>query len=276
MTSTLAGFDGINLAYDAWGAEDAPPLLLLHGGGQTRGSWSAAGPRLAERGWRVLAVDHRGHGESDWSPDGIYGHVRIGRDIEALARAQHTAPVLVGASLGGLGSLLAAGEFGAPARGVVLVDVAHRVHMPGVNRIVDFMTDRPDGFASVEEAAEAVAAYLPNRPPPNDLDGLRRNLRERDGRLHWHWDPRMLEDAVQDREDVENGERYLSAARNIPCPVLVVRGGMSDVLSEEIAGEFVREVPGSELVEVPAAEHMVAGDRNDRFIASLLPFLDAL
>lgn len=276
QTQTTPGADGLTLAYDAWGDPEAPPLVLLHGGGQTRGSWSGAGPGLAERGWHVLAVDHRGHGESEWAPDGEYSHVDFARDVDVLARSLDQPPVLVGASLGGISSLLAVGELETPARAVVLVDVAHRADRKGVQRIVDFMNDKPEGFESIEEAAEAVAAYLPHRPPPRDPSGLRRNLRRKGDRWVWHWDPRLFKNDVDDPSRRTMFARNLAAAKRIECPVLVVRGGLSDVLSEEIAAEFLRAVPHAELVEVPSAAHMVAGDRNDRFVGALQPFLDGL
>jgi peroxiredoxin len=277
MAIRLSASGGAGLTADAWGAEDAPPLLLLHGGGQTRGAWGRAGARLAELGWRVVAPDLRGHGDSDWAPGGSYDVDLFADDVRALIAGLRAAPVLVGASLGGLSSLLAVGEAPrAEARALVLVDVAHRPDPVGVRRIFDFMSDRPDGFASVDEAATAVADYLPHRQAPDDHDGLRRNLRRRGERLVWHWDPALVP-SFRGRIDPSGAdERNLAAARSARCPILLVRGGISDVVSEELAAEFRELVPAVELVEVPGAGHMVAGDRNDRFIASIAPFLARL
>jgi pimeloyl-ACP methyl ester carboxylesterase len=269
----LAGAGGLTLAADAWGDEDAPPLVLLHGGGQTRGAWGGAGERLAGLGWRVLAVDMRGHGESDWSADGGYSVERYADDVRALAAGLGAPPVLVGASLGGMSSLLAAGEAPrAAVAGLVLVDVAHRPHAQGVARIVEFMSARPQGFTSVEEAADAVAAYLPHRTPPEVAAGLERNLRRRGDRWVWHWDPRLL----TMNPGKLSPDRMIAAARAVEAPLLLVRGGSSDVITEEIADEFATLVPGSERVEVGGAGHMVAGDRNDRFLAAMEPFLTRL
>jgi pimeloyl-ACP methyl ester carboxylesterase len=276
-TLRVAGSDGISLAADEWGEAGAPPLVLLHGGGQTRGAWGAAGPRLAELGWRVLAVDMRGHGESEWSADGVYDIARFADDVRALVAALGRPPVLVGASLGGLSSLIAAGEEPrAPIAGLVLVDVAHRPHADGVARIIEFMSARPEGFASVEEAATAVSEYLPHRTPPEVAAGLERNLRRRGDRWVWHWDPRLL-DRLEGRVRLATGpERLTAAARAVEAPLLLVRGGSSDVITEEIAEEFAALVPGSERVDVADAGHMVAGDRNDRFLAAMEPFLERL
>jgi pimeloyl-ACP methyl ester carboxylesterase len=135
------------------------------------------------------------------------------------------------------------------------------------------------GFASVEEAAAAVAAYNPHRPPPSDLSGLKRNLRQRpDGRWVWHWDPRFLsgqEGSVDEtRVSLLPPERLEAAARALRLPTLLVRGRMSDVLSEEGAREFLEFVPHAEYVDVAGAGHMVAGDRNDIFNDAILRFLD--
>jgi pimeloyl-ACP methyl ester carboxylesterase len=274
---SFAGAGGIKLATDAWGDASAPPLVLLHGGGQTRGAWGEAGPQFAALGWRVFAVDLRGHGETDWSPDGAYGIGLFADDVRAIAASLDAPPVLVGASLGGLCSLLAAGEEPrAAVRALVLVDVAHRPHAAGVARVVEFMSARPEGFASVEEAASAVAAYLPHRTAPQVAAGLERNLRRRGDRWVWHWDPRMLGSFGAKNPRIASPERNIAAARAVGEPILLVRGGSSDVITEEIAEEFVGLVDGAERVDVSGAGHMVAGDRNDRFIAAMEPFLDRL
>jgi pimeloyl-ACP methyl ester carboxylesterase len=276
-TGRFTGGRGALLMADVWGGEDALPLILLHGGGQTRAAWGQAGPRLAARGWRVVAPDLRGHGESDWSPDGEYDFDVFADDVRALVAAVGGRPVLVGASLGGLSSLLAAGEPPqAEVRALVLVDVAHRPEPAGVHRIFDFMRARPEGFASVDEAAAAVAAYLPHRQRREDVDGLRRNLRRRDGRWVWHWDPRLLERFASRIDAAGSAERYLAAARRASVPILLVRGGISDVVSAGVAAEFCESVPGAEHVDVAGSGHMVAGDRNDRFIDAVLLFLARL
>lgn len=273
-TDRFAGSGGALLAADGWGDDASPPLVLLHGGGQTRAAWGAAGPRLARLGWRVIAPDLRGHGESAWSPEGRYDLDLFADDVRALVAAVGGQPVVVGASLGGLSSLLAAGERPrASVRALALVDVAHRPEPAGVRRVFEFMRARPDGFASLEEAAAAVAAYLPHRARPDDLNGLRRNLRRQDRRWVWHWDPRLL-DGFPDRNELNaHAERLLAAARIAQVPVLLVRGGLSDVVSDQIAAEFCASVPGARRVDVVGAGHMVAGDRNDRFIEALVPFL---
>jgi pimeloyl-ACP methyl ester carboxylesterase len=270
----LSGRAGLRLQAEGFGAEGAPPVLLLHGGGQTRHAWGGTAQLLAEDGWGPLAVDLRGHGESEWAPDGDYAFESFAADVAALARACASPPVLVGASLGGVAALLAIGDHAAPARALVLVDIAPRIERAGAERIIDFMTARPDGFASLEEVAEAVAGYLPHRDRPNDLGGLAKNLRRGDdGRLRWHWDPRFLARGAPRLADSDHSERMDAAARGLRIPTLLVRGRLSDLLSEAGARHFLELVPHARYADVSGAGHMVAGDRNDRFTRAVRDFL---
>ena len=123
-------------------------------------SWGSTAAALGAHGWYAVALDMRGHGDSDWAADGDYSVDTLAADLRCVARVLGR-PAVVGASLGGISALLAEGESPEPiSRAVVLVDVAPRVELPGVQRIVSFMTGRPEGFASLEEAAEAVASYF--------------------------------------------------------------------------------------------------------------------
>ncbi len=274
---SFVGRGGILLAADVWGEASSPPLVLLHGGGQTRHAWDRTGPRLATLGWRVIAPDLRGHGTSEWSADGDYDLDLFAEDVRALVAELGDRPMLVGASLGGLSSLLAAGEAPRAAiRALVLVDVAHRPDPRGVRRILEFMRRQPDGFASVREAAAAVSAHLPHRPRPDDPEGIRNNLRRHGDRWVWHWDPRML-DSFEGRMDPPGmAERLLDAARHTNVPILLVRGGISDMVREDIAEQFCDRVPNARRVDVADAGHMVAGDRNEHFIDAIVPFLEGI
>lgn len=277
-TLRLAG-EGLTLAADAYGPGDGPPVVLLHGGGQTRHAWDGTARLLGDKGWRATTVDLRGHGDSDWAgPEGGYSLDAFAADVRAVAAAQRRPPVLIGASLGGLSSLVAIAE--APpgvtvGGGLVLVDVAPRLEEEGIARIADFMLGNLDGFASLEEVADAVVAYNPHRPRPTDLSGLRKNVRRReDGRWYWHWDPRFLLGGRTDEpRSLRNEDRLDAAARAISVPTLLVRGRQSDVLSEEGARHLVSLVPHARYVDVGGAGHMVAGDRNDAFNDAVIEFL---
>ncbi len=264
----------LQLVGDAWGDADAPGVLLLHGGGQTRHAWGGTAAALAQAGRYAVAVDLRGHGDSTWDPDGDYSVDAFARDLQAMAAKFPQPPAVVGASLGGLATLVAQGELDPPpASAVVLVDIAPRVDQVGVGRIIDFMTGNPDGFATLEEAADAVAGYLVHRPRPKDLDGLRKNLRlGDDGRYRWHWDPRLMRGDKRPSA-TQQPHRLEDAARAIRVPMLLVRGRMSDVVSEDGARQFLQVAPRARYVDVSGAGHMVAGDRNDAFASAVVTFL---
>jgi peroxiredoxin len=279
-TFTFDGRDGIHLVADAYGPPAAPPVVFLHGGGQTRHSWGGTARAVADRGWRAVTVDARGHGESDWSPIGDYRVVSFATDVGELAGRLATPPILVGASLGGLTSMLYAGELARDAvRGVVLVDIVPDMDQVGAERIRAFMVDRTaDGFASLEEVADAVAAYNPHRDRPVDVNGLRKNLREREGRWYWHWDPVFMSgEGEYAPVEILDVDRLHAAIGNVVAdgvPLLLVRGRMSDLVSEVRAQEFLDRFPQCEFVDVSGAGHMVAGDRNDAFTTAVVDFLE--
>jgi pimeloyl-ACP methyl ester carboxylesterase len=251
-----------------------PTVLLLHGGGQTRHSWSRTTERLADAGWSTVALDARGHGDSDWAEDGDYSMDGFAGDLIAVLEGLSGPAVLVGASMGGLTSLVVAGERPELVAGLVLVDVVIRLRQDGVDRIIDFMAAHPDGFGSLDEVADAVAAHNPNRERPRNVEGLRKNVRQGpDGRWRWHWDPAFIRlTEVPGRIDDEG--RLDDAARRVTAPTLVVRGVQSDVVDDEGVADLQRRIAGAEVVDVAQAGHMVAGDDNDVFAGALEAFLE--
>jgi pimeloyl-ACP methyl ester carboxylesterase len=270
--------DGVVLRGDAYGPEDGRVVLLLHGGGQTRHAWGVAAKALAARGWRAVALDQRGHGESDWAPDNFYAIDHFARDMRQVAQSFAAPPAAVGASLGGLASLLGCGEADDPeaiASAVILVDITPTVERAGVDRILNFMRARMnDGFADLDEVADYVASYLPDRPRPKSTAGLAKNLRLReDGRWYWHWDPGFMTD-TDVRMDDRDPERTKAATRRLTMPSLLVRGAKSDLVTPETAQEFVELAPKGQFVDVASAGHMVAGDQNDVFIDAVTGFLE--
>jgi pimeloyl-ACP methyl ester carboxylesterase len=287
---------GLTLTGDAWGTPDRRAVVLIHGGGQTRHSWGSTAAALARSGWYAVTYDQRGHGTSDRAPDRDYANSRFAEDCvdvcAELTAATGTPPVAVGASLGGLSALVAEGELAAgTTAALVLVDITPRMEPDGVRRIVGFMLDKVnEGFGSLDEAADAVAAYQPHRPRPRDLTGLSKNLRlDPDGRWRWHWDPDLflgprplgagrVEHAVASEPGAPPpaSPRYEAAARSLAVPTLLVRGRMSDLVSVETAEHFRELVPHAEYVDVSGAGHMVAGDRNDAFTAAVAEFLARL
>jgi pimeloyl-ACP methyl ester carboxylesterase len=282
-THEFIGRDGNRLAADEAGPADGPPAVLIHGGGQTRHAWGTTLQAIAERGWHGFSLDLRGHGDSEWAADGDYTMGAFAGDVEAVARSLPRPPVLIGASLGGLSSLTAVGDADDPAavaRALVMVDVAARIEKTGTDRIGDFMKADIDGFDSLEQVADAIASYNPHRPRPKSLEGLKKNLRERDGRWYWHWDPAFINGKFGSPDEtrsslVDHGSLEASA-RRLTVPLLLVRGRMSDLLSEEGAKEMLALVPHARFADVAGAGHMVAGDRNDAFNEAVLSFLDDL
>lgn len=270
------GHGGVRLRGERWGRGGDGPVLFLHGGGQTRHAWAGAAQRIAQRGYEAMTVDTRGHGDSDWAPGSDYSVDALAADLAALPAQDGRAPVLVGASLGGITALVGVGEGQLACRALVLVDIAPRIEPEGVARIVAFMRGHPDGFESFEAARAAVTAYNPHRQQAGDGSGLRKNLRLcRDGRYRWHWDPCLLDHPERDDPATmaQQEERRMAAARRIDVPTLLVRGTQSDIVSEEGVRELRELIPHAEVIEIAKAGHMVAGDRNDIFSEAILAFI---
>jgi non-heme chloroperoxidase len=274
-TLRLNGAGGLSLVADVRGAPDAPGVVFLHGGGQTRHSWGGTAEALASDGRRTLNLDMRGHGESEWCPRGRYRVTDFAADLLEVLDTFAQPPVVVGASLGGITALLAAGETDDPhMTGLVLVDISTRIEPEGAQRISNWMMSRPDGFSSLEEVAEAVAEYTRNRKRAVNVRGLEKNVRRgEDGRYRWHWDPKFMQ-GVEGPSEISDHPRMLRAARGVDMPALLIRGRQSDVISPEGAQEFLDAAPHAEFVDVSGAGHMVAGDRNDAFTEAVRSFLD--
>jgi non-heme chloroperoxidase len=266
------GVGGINIAGDSWGNPNGPLVLLQHGGGQTRHAWKGTAELLGNVGYYAIAFDARGHGDSDWAPDGLYSQDVMVQDLKCvIAALGHKRPVLVGASMGGGTSLVAVGEDHVDATALIMVDIAPRIETDGIDKIQAFMSQKPEGFGSLEEVAEAIGNYQPQRVRPKNLDGLVKNIRlGADGKYHWHWDPLFR---AGTRDLVRREQRLEACARHLSLPTLLVRGGLSDVLSEDGAQHFLSLCPNSEYVNVTNAGHMVAGDRNDIFGTAVIDFL---
>lgn len=273
----FTGAGALNLRASRYGEETAPPVLLLHGGGQTRHAWRDTAVALATAGYCAFTLDARGHGESDWCPEGDYCAETLAKDLGAVVRSLPAELIIVGASMGGLSAMLALGEDPAlNCTALVLVDVAPRLEHQGVHRVIEFMRCHQDGFETLEQVRNTIASYNPHRPRPKDLSGLRKNLRQReDGRFYWHWDPAFLNHAKVSAKDEGMFERARleRAARRLKMPVLLIRGYHSDVLSEQGARELLDLVPHARYLVLSQAGHMVAGDRNNVFTKAVLDFL---
>lgn len=268
----FAGFAGGPLVADVYGPVGAPTVLLLHGGGQTRHAWGQAAQVLGDAGWYTVALDLPGHGDSAWAADGDYRIEVLADTMLRIWRELGTPLAVVGASLGGLISMAAVGRTKEPLiNALVLVDIAPRMEEAGVERIVRFMRAQPDGFATLEEAAQHIADYR-GRPMEGPVEGLKKNLRlNAQGRWVWHWDPQLMSEANHNhRRDADGYERAL---RGLQAPTLLLRGQRSDVISEEDARALVQTMPLARFIDLKGAGHMIAGDANDAFAASVADFL---
>jgi pimeloyl-ACP methyl ester carboxylesterase len=277
QTVKFAGVGGIALVADEWNRGDhltgRPTILMLHGGGQNRFSWKNTGQILADDGFHVVALDSRGHGDSDRAPDADYAIETLTTDVMNVLKAIDGPVVLIGASMGGLTGILAANRAGpVKVTKLVLVDVVPRFEKSGSARIRDFMLTNIDGFESLDQAADAVAAYLPYRTKPRSPEGLKKNLRQRDGRWYWHWDPAFMTKPGDNPE--LRTENFEQAAKNLRIPVLLIRGKLSDVVSPEGVKHFLATVPRAEFVELPNAGHTAAGDDNDAFSQAVVKFVE--
>ncbi|WP_084172440.1 alpha/beta fold hydrolase [Mycolicibacterium cosmeticum] len=280
QTVTFRGVDDLTLVADEWNAgieTDLPTVLLLHGGGQNRHSWKNTGQILAlgpgkHAGMHVVALDSRGHGDSDRSPTANYSVETLCADTLQVLYQIGRPVVLIGASMGGLTGILAAHEAGPNlVTKLVLVDVVPRFEKDGSARIRDFMFNHVHGFDSLEQAADAVAEYLPHRPKPRSAEGLKKNLRLRNGRWYWHWDPAFLTKPGDD--PFARVDKLEQAAMNLTVPILLIRGRLSDVVSEEGVRDFLAKVPAAEFVELSDAGHTAAGDDNDAFTNVVVDFV---
>ena len=280
----MTASEGLTLTADEWGREDDPGVLMLHGAGQNRHAWKGTAAALADAGYFVVTLDARGHGDSEWSPVSHYDSDHVAADVLQLLPRFPSPPAVVGASMGGMASLAAQRLSTAQIyAALVLVDITPNFDVGGAQRIVNFMAANPDGFAHLDEAADAIAAYNPHRPRPKDSSGLSRVLRQReDGRWMWRWDPTYITSKPgfgtgDEAEMVGHMERtsqmMLEGARAVSVPKLLVRGGQSDLVTPESVRLFLEAIPDAEFVDVAGTGHMVAGDDNDAFTTVVMEFL---
>ena len=277
---SLSGAGNICLAATAFPTpsllQTDSPVLFAHGFGQTRGAWLRTGMALAAEGYAGLSYDARGHGESDRNAaDESYVGEQFTDDLIILAGEQAQPPILVGASMGGLFAMLAESRWPGLFRAMVLVDITPRWEQAGLQRILAFMTAFPDGFASLDHAGDVIAAYQPQRRKRKSAEELRELLREGpDQRWRWHWDARLIDDLV--RDSARHQDDIANAARTLGCPVLLISGGRSDLVSADTVEEFQSLVPHAHHVHLPQATHMLAGDDNDTFTRTVLQYLSEL
>jgi pimeloyl-ACP methyl ester carboxylesterase len=278
LKRSFKGFNDLELVADEFGDPNTASrfVLFAHGGGQTRHAWQSSARLLADKGMHALSLDLRGHGESAWAADADYSMEAFAHDLIAVAAKLPKPPVLVGASLGGISGMIAAGELGKNAfEALVLVDITPKMDERGVEKVVSFMgQDLEHGFESLEAAAQSIATYLPHRKPSKNLDGLKKNLRlGKDGRYRWHWDPKFMTGTSRPSAS-KDPDRLSQAVQAAQIPLLLIRGKMSELVTEEAVEDFLKIVPHAKYTDVSGAGHMVAGDNNEVFTQALIEFLN--
>ena len=265
---------GLNIEATALGNPDDPLVILLHGGGQTRHAWGGTAGKLSQAGFYAVAIDLRGHGDSDWSEDGDYAIESYKEDLKNIINQLGKSASLIGASLGGMVSLCTAGdrECSDLCNALVMVDIGIYPNEDGSNEILKFMSSGSKGFGSLEEASDSIASYLPHREKPKDVSGLKKNLRlKEDGRYYWHWDPRFIESRTSNRNDYKLRQKIYAESVNIPT--LLIRGALSNVVTQDEVDDFLETIKHAEFIEIDRAAHMIAGDRNDIFANAAISFL---
>ena len=265
----------LRLHYLDWGTVGKVPIVFLHGGGINAHTWDLLCVSL-RRDYHCLALDQRGHGESDWSAEMDYAFETHQRDIVAFVDLLRLDSfVLVGMSLGGINALLYAAEHSARLRGLVLVDVGPDVRAEGGRRIADFVQQTAEADSLDALVAQALA-FNPSRDARLLRRSLRHNFRQRDdGKWVRKNDTRQLQSGGM-RERVAQIKNYWSLVPQIACPTLVVRGARSDVFHDEDAEKLARTLPDGRWTRVENAGHSVQGDNPRGLLDALLEFFDEI
>ena len=266
--------DGPMLAADIYGPADGQAVLFFHGGGQSRRSWRGPARRLGAAGYRAIAVDLRGHGESDWAADGDYLLDAYARDVEALIDQLDGPVVLVGASRGGQSALVGGSRRPGRVALIMLADVAPAMRDEGIDEFRGFFAASIEGFDTIDEAADALAHHL-GRERMADASGLASAMRRgEDGRLYWRWDPATVRPEFL--HPPSEGEALEAAAARLRDPVVLVRAELSNIVTDASVALFRKLTPQLEVVMAHGVGHMFTGDRNDAFAETLLARLRAL
>ena len=263
---------GRRFHYTEWGSPAAPVVVFLHGVTGHARTWDEEARVLAER-YRALALDQRGHGDSDPAPDGDYSDDALLGDLVAFVDTLELHRVaIVALSLGGRVAINFAGRYPGRVERLVVVDIGPEIAPAGRARVGTLMATAPERFESLDEVVTHMRANAPLYTEAMLRHRAAHAVRPLpDGGLTWKYD-RALRDAIrQGRMRVPTD--LWAQWRAITCPTLLVRGAESDVLSDETAKRMVEELPVARLVVVPGAGHTVPGDRPAAFQSLLREFL---
>jgi len=264
----------LNFHYVEWGRPQAPALLCLHGITQTAHSWDEVAAQLADN-CRVICLDQRGHGDSDWAPDGDYTRQTQAADLDVVTAALGLAPfLLAGMSMGGINAITFTARHPERVRALVVVDVSPEIQVRGVENIRQFI-QASDELDSFEAFVERAHQFNPRRSLENIRSRLTYNLKQLpNGNWTWKYDK-----ALRSTDRGFQASALLNLwddVRAIKCPTLIIKGGERDILSTESDSRMQAAIPGSRLTVVPGAGHSVMGDNPASFVAAVKEFLRAI
>ncbi len=268
--------NGMRFHYLEWGDPSNPPLMLLHGFAQTCHSWDFVALSLCDR-YRVIVLDQRGHGDSDWAPDGDYTPETQQKDIAAIVGELGLGQFkLMGLSMGGRNSFTYTANNPEQVEALVIVDAGPENQRAGTTNIRSFVTQE-DELDSVEDFVNRVLKFNPRRSAEQVRGSLLHNLKQLpSGKWTWKYDKILRSPDRRMGGDPEMTKRLWGYIESLQCPTMVVRGENSDVIALGTANEMHERIPNGRLVTVEKAGHLVMGDNPSGFLAAVNRFFAEL
>ena len=268
--------DGMRFHYLEWGNPGNPPMLLLHGFAQTCHSWDFVALGFSDN-YRVIVLDQRGHGDSDWASDGDYSPETQQKDISGIVNELGLENfVLMGLSMGGRNSFTYAANNSGKVKALVVVDAAPQNMQQGTQNIRSFV-QQDDELDSVDAFVERVLQYNPRRDPQQVRGSIMHNIKELpSGKWTWKYDRALRRPGRRMGSDPETEKRLWGYLETLQCPTLLVRGGGSDIVAMDTADRMHQAIPNSHLATIDGAGHLVMGDSPSGFQSAVTDFLASL
>ena len=268
--------NGMRFHYLEWGNPDNPPMLLLHGFAQTCHSWDFVALGFSDN-YRVIVLDQRGHGDSDWASDGDYSPETQQKDISGVVNELGLENfVLMGLSMGGRNSFTYAANNSGKVKALVVVDAAPQNMQQGTQNIRSFV-QQDDELDSVDAFVERVLQYNPRRDPQQVRGSIMHNIKELpSGKWTWKYDRALRSPGRRMGSDAETEKRLWGYIESLQCPTLLVRGGASDIVAMDTADRMHQAIPNSRIATIDGAGHLVMGDSPSGFQSAVTDFLASL
>ncbi|MCY3638371.1 MAG: alpha/beta hydrolase [Chloroflexi bacterium] len=268
--------NGLRFHYLEWGNPDNPPMLLLHGFAQTCHSWDFVALGFSDD-YHVIVLDQRGHGDSDWAPDGDYSPETQQKDISAVVDSLGLEGfVLMGLSMGGRNSFTYAANNPGKVKALVIVDAAPQNMTQGTDNIRNFV-QQDDELESVDAFVDRVLQFNPRRDRQQVRGSILHNLKELpNGNWTWKYDRALRRPGRRMGSDPDTEQRLWGYIRSLQCPTLLVRGGASDIVALDTADRMHQAIPNSRLATIEGAGHLVMGDSPSGFQNAVTEFIASL